>query len=148
MKSTAIPESGTLKVTVTGSKVPPGKVGMTTSAFEACSKVSPWSGKPVSAISTVTEFRPAVMDVKAPRLPGNTSDTLREGTQPPGDPVGVGVGLGIGVEVGPGVGLGVGVCTGVGVADGTGVGVSVGVAEGVGVRVGVAVGEGTGPLDW
>lgn len=109
---------------------------------------------PKSAISTVTEFCPAVIEVNAPRLPGNTSVTVNDGVQMLGFGVGVAGGVGVGVGVGVNVGLGVGVGTGVGVGVGLGTGVRVGVGEGKGVSVGegngvgagVGVGVGEGPL--
>lgn len=87
-------------------------------------------------MSTVTEFGPAVIDVNAFKLPGNTSVTVSDGVQMPG----IGVGVGVGVTVG--VGVGVGVTVGVGV----GVGVTVGVGVGVGLGVGVGVGDPSEPF--
>lgn len=80
-------------------------------------------------MSTVTEFGPAVIDVNAFKLPGNTSVTVSDGVQMPGFGVGVGVGVTVGVGVGVTVGVGVGVGVGVTVGVGLGVGVGVGVGD-------------------
>ena len=48
----------------------------------------------LAAISTVTEFCPAVIASKAPRLPGVTSVIVRDGVQILRFGVGVGVGVG------------------------------------------------------
>lgn len=107
---------------------------MLTLALAELIKVRPCKPMLVSAISTVTEFIPAVIDVKSPRLPGNTSVTVIDGVQLPeiGVCVGKGETVGVGVEVAVGEGVGVGVGTGVTVA----VGVETGVIVGVGVGVG------------
>lgn len=128
VKSTACAAFGRVNVALTGPVVPNGKAGMATFAFVALTSVRPCSPTPVLTGSTVTVPGPAVIDVNAAALPGNTSVTVSVGVQ---NALGVGVGVGgIGVGVGVG-GTGVGVGgTGVGVG-GTGVGVG-----GTGVGVG------------
>jgi hypothetical protein len=109
-----------VNVAVTGAVVPGLNAGTTTFAFVALTTVNPSSPIPESAMSTVTEFGPAVIDVKAFKLPGNTSVTVIVGVHTPGFGVGVAVGVGVGVAVGEGVGVGVGVAVGVGVGVGVG----------------------------
>jgi len=109
VKSTGWPGPGMVNVAVTGLCVPCGNVGIETLAFDALTTEYPCSPGPPSAISTVTEFCPAVIDVKPFRLPGYTSVTVKEGVQALGSGVGVGGGVGgggVGVTGGVGVGKG------------------------------------------
>jgi len=126
VKSDACPGSGSVNVAVTGPVVPNGNAGTDTSALMALITENPCRPDPTSAMSTVTEPGPAVIDWNAAPLPGNTSVTVSVGEHGPLGGVGVGVALGVAVGTGVGVAVGVGVGFGVGVAVGAGVGVGAG----------------------